>query len=168
MSRILGQDGAGWTQVSSNDINTNGSEYRFAGGYVATAGTGTTFHFQMGTGGTATLATGYVYVGGAPGATFLYMTTEFSVAAGDNAVAISVALTAQTYSLCIQASSGSLPVIINSGSANNLGRQNLVASFPYRSPPGTLPASDVSTGHEFIIWIDGTSAGGGPIAWVTA
>lgn len=166
MTLLVGQNGGGWTQVSSNDINTNGSEYRFAGGYVATAGTGQVLHFQMGTGGTATLATGYVYTGGAPGATFLYMTPEFGVAAGDNTVSISVALSAVTYSLCIQAASGSLPVVVNSGSSAVVGRQNLVANFPYRSPPGTMPASDVSTGHEFIIWID--SAGGAPVAWLTA
>lgn len=167
MSLIVGQDGTGWTQVSATDIGTNGSEFRFAGGYSATAGTGTTFHFSAGTGNTATLATGYVYLGGAPGATFVYMTPEFSVSIGDNAVPISVALSAATYLLCIQAASGILATVINSGSAATGGRQNLIASFPYRSPPGTMPAADVSNGHEFITWID-ASAGGASAAWLRA
>jgi len=169
MTKLVGQDGTGWTQVSSFEIGTTGSEYRVAGGYVATAGVGTTLHFQMGTGGTATLATAYVYSGSGPGATFLYMTPEFSVAPGDNTVGISVALSAATYLLCIQAASGSLPVVINSGSASNVGRQNLVSSFPYRTPPGTMPTANVASGREFIIWISGGiaySLSAAPIATV--
>lgn len=163
MTKLVGQDGTGWTQVAATDIGTNGSEFRFAGGYVATAGTGGTLHFQAGAGNTATLATAYAYLGGAPGATFAFMSAEFPVAVGDNTVVISWALSAVTYSLCIQAASGILATVINSGSANNLGRQNLIATFPYRSPPGTMPASDVSTGHEFIFWVDSAVSGVNPV-----
>lgn len=155
MAKLVGQNGGGWTPVAAADLSNNGNEFRFAGGYVATAGTMGTLHFQAGAGTTATLATAYLYLGGAPGATFVLMTAEFSISVGDNTVAIPGALSAATYSLGIQAASGILYTVTNSGSASNVGRQNLVANFPYRNPPGTMPSADVTTGHEFIIWIDG-------------
>lgn len=168
MTLLVGQDGTGWTIVGTADMSTGSAAIRITGGYVAVAsGTMTQVHVTVQGLISGTFATAYVYSGGAPGATFLAMSDEFDVSTtGDKTANIAGAIVSgNTYSLIVQCSGGNtFQTAMNSGSSNAVMRQNLVANFPYRSAPGTLPAADSSTGHEFIIWIEGTA--GAAIAWV--
>lgn len=157
MTQLAGQNGAGWTPVNSNDFGASQSELRVAGGYTAIAGAMATFHVTVGATGSALLATGYVYSGSGPGATLVGMSAEFDVSTtGDKAAAIAGSLSVGPVLLCVQCATGVFLTVTNSGSANNVGRTVLIANFPYRSPPATMPPSDTSVGHEFICWVDGT------------
>lgn len=160
MTRLFGVSSFG-TPVSATDLSGDSYALRFAGGYTAIAGTMVTAHVTISIAAAAGhKARIYVYSGGAPGATFVAMSAEFLIdSTGDKTAAISGAISAGTYSLEVQGDAGSgtaWGTMIQSGSASNLGRQNTPANFPYGAAPGALPASDVSAGHEFIGWIDGT------------
>ncbi len=158
--KLAGQDGTGWTQVSGGVPGTTASAYRIANGYTAIAGVMSTIHVVVAVAAPAGhKATTYVYTGTGPGATFLAMSDEFLIdSIGEKIANIVGSLVLTSYLLVVQGDAGStgLQVTVNSGSSNTVGRENFAASFPYRSPPGTYPAVNVSSGQEFIIWIDGT------------
>src|SRR6266404_1425556 len=99
MTKLVGQDGSGWTQVAGNDPATGSAEFRIAGGYVAIAGTMSTVHVVVGGAGVAGhKATAYVYIGSGPGATFLAMSDEFLIdSTGEKIANISGTLNAGTY-----------------------------------------------------------------------
>jgi hypothetical protein len=159
MTKLVGQDGGGWTIVNQTEPGAGGSCWYFAAGYVAVAtGTATNFHVTVQTTSSAALATAYLYAGAGVGATLVATSAEFSVSStGDKTPAVSASITAgNTYTLVLQPASGFFGVATNSGSNGFVDNQNLVANFPYRAAPGTIPARDSQSGQEFVIWIDGT------------
>jgi hypothetical protein len=168
MTKLVGQDATGWTVIGANPFGTGGNAIYYKNGYTAIAGTMTTLHVTVEVTAGATLATGYIYSGIGVGATWVATSAEFSVSTtGDKTAAISGTLNPGPYTLVLQTSSGSFQVAVNTGSNSFQDNQNVVANFPYRSPPGTLPSVDQNSGQEFIIWIDGTSGGGASLAWTT-
>jgi hypothetical protein len=168
MSKLVGQDGTGWTIVGANPWGTGGNAIYYKNGYSAIAGTMTNLHFTVQATAGATLATGYVYSGVGPGASFVAMSNEISVSTtGDKAPAISGSLLVGPYTIILQTSAGSFQCAVNSGSNNFQDNQNTTVNFPYRGPPSTLPALDNNSGQEFVIWVDGMLAGGVSLAWTT-
>ena len=168
MTLLVGQNGNGWTIIGANPWGTGGNAIYYKNGYTAVAGAMTNLHFTVQATASATLATGYVYSGVGPGASFVAMSNEISVTTtGDKAPAISGSLLVGPYTLIVQTSAGSFQCAVNTGSNAFQDNQNVVANFPYRGPPSTLPALDSTSGQEFVIWVDGTPAGGVPIAWTT-
>ena len=166
MTLLAGQNGGTWAIIGANPWGTGGNAIYYKNGYTAIAGAMTALHFTVQATASATLATGYVYSGTGPGATFVAMSAEVSVSTtGDKAPAISGSLGVGPYTLILQTSSGSFQVAVNTGSNTFQDNQNVVANFPYRGPPTTLPALDNNSGQEFVIWVDGMLAGGVPIAW---
>lgn len=63
-----------------------------------------------------------------------------------------------TYTLVVSASAGSCDTTINSGSSAFQGERWNAATFPFATPPVSLPTQTDGVNHEFIIWIDGVSA----------
>jgi hypothetical protein len=167
MTLLVGQNGGSFgTPIGANPWGTGGNAIYYKNGYTAVAGAMTNLHFTVQATASATLATGYVYSGTGPGASFVAMSAEVSVTTtGDKAPAISGSLVVGPYILIVQTSAGSFQVTVNSGSNSFQDNQNVVANFPYRGPPSTLPALDNNSGQEFVIWIDGMLAGGVPLAW---
>jgi len=170
MTKLVGQDGTGWTIVSETLPGSGGNCWYYSSAYVATSsGTAQTFHFTVQSTSSASLATCYLYSGTGVGATLLSTSAEFSVSStGDKTAAITGSIVAgNAYTLVVQTASGFVGCAVNSGSNNFQDNGNTAANFPYRSAPGTIPAADSNTGQEFIIWIDGMLTGGVPIAWTT-
>ena len=160
MSLLVGQNGTGWTNAVGGLEGNGGNLVYFHSGYTAVAtGTMTKAHFSLwNLAAGSTLGTVYVYSGVGPGSTLLATSGEMTLAVGDNSAAISGTITSgNSYTLCFQAASGYTNAIMNSGTSTSNDNQNTVATFPYRSPPTTMPAFSLQSGPEFIIWIDGTS-----------
>lgn len=158
MTQLVGVSSFG-TPVNVSNFATNGNATRSSAGYIAISGIMQTAHVQVGIAGTASQkGTIYVYSGAGPGALLVATSAEFATdTTGDLTAAISGTLSAGTYTLEFQTNAVGTACqnVVQSGSSGANNRQNTAANFPYRAAPGTMPAADVSTGQEFIIWIDG-------------
>lgn len=159
MTLLVGQNGAGWTQVNNAIAQVSGNAFYFAAGYTAVAtGNMTNAHFQAGT-SNPIFAKVYVYQGTIGTSTTLVATSNpIDVSAtGDRSANITGSITSgQLYTLVLQFSSSSVQGVINNGSGGFVDNQNLSSQITYGSPPTNLPAPNSSVGHEFIVWIDGT------------
>src|ERR1700675_2586979 len=170
MTKLVGQDGTGWTIVSETLPSSGGNCWYYSSAYVATStGTAQNFHFTVQGTSSASLATCYLYAGIGVGATLIATSAEFSVAStGDKISAITGNIIAGNhYTLVVQTTSGFVGCAVNSGSNNFQDNGNTAANFPYRSAPGRIPAADSNVGQEFIVWIDGVVGGSASLAWVT-
>lgn len=168
MAKIIGQDGGGWTQVSSNDFANSGGAIAFAAGYIPLFnGNITSINVQFGSagGGASQFKVG-LYQGASPstgGATLLAASGLGSIVANtlvNVAIASTLLSTGLTYSLWLSMTTSSFNTVINSGSSAFADSQYTAAHFPNSTLPSTTSnPRDSNTGHEFIIWGDGTASG---------
>ena len=159
MTRLVGQDGVGFvTPTSTNDSGAGGNALCFGSGYLATAGTADTAWINIGAG--ANSASTIKVCAYDAGGNLAAVSSPITISLGLVSAAISVTLTAQVYTLVATPDSGSFYAIYDSGTSNFLDHQFTAAHFSYTSPPATLPASDLGTGHEFIIYLTGSLPGG--------
>jgi hypothetical protein len=82
-----------------------------------------------------------------------------SAGTGLQSAAISGTLVGGTqYFLDVLCDSGYWNSCYNSGSSAFQVDYNTAANNPYSSPLTTLPTADGTLGHEFIVWIDGSTS----------
>lgn len=171
MAKILGQDGSvGWTPINATDQTFSAGAFGFSAGYNPLFdGNITSFNLQCGTGSSAGTFQIALYLGASPstgGATLLAVSSPGTVVAStlvNVAVASTPVLAANVYTMFISTSSGTINTVINSGSSAFVDSQYNTTHFPFASPPGTtFNPRDAGTGHEPLLWADGTAAGGGP------
>lgn len=162
---ILGNDGSGFvTPTVSNEFGGSGGAMCFAAGYVPLFnGVINSLNVYIGSGGPAAIQV-CLYLGPTPstgGSTFIVSAGGGYTQPGLNTFACTpttVSVT-NTYSLFASCSSSSFSTKYDS--TTNAFKNSFYNSthFPYASPPGTTTnPRDAGTGHEFIIWADGTPA----------
>lgn len=160
MPKLVGQDGTGWTFASYNNFISNGSAFAQRGGYVASAsGSATLAHVRFGATASGTTFNVCVYVGSGTGATLLATSGVLTFSPNTDVTAgISCSIVGgQTYELVLSAVSLVCDISFNNGSSNFTCDDWNSTHFPNATPPASLPAPDANTGHEFVIWIEGTT-----------
>jgi hypothetical protein len=167
VSKILGQDGTGWTLTNATDQSFGAGAFGFAAGYVPLFnGNVTSFNVLFGTGSSASTFQVCLFLGASPstgGATLLVTSASGTVAAStlvNVSCAPTAVSTANTYTLFLSTSSGSANTQFNSGASAFADSQYNSTHFPFATPPATtFNPRDAGTGHEFVIWADGAAAG---------
>jgi hypothetical protein len=166
MAYVLGQQGSGWTPAFEEGSYSGGAVY-YGAGYVA--GFSGTLNFASVTvGGFVTASEVQVCLYTAANA-LVATCAAINISGGagtyTGAYSSGSVVSGQTYYPVISVQSGYCNFTYNTGSSNFAANQNTAVNFPFGSPPGTLPAPDESVGHEYLVWIDATQAGGASVAW---
>lgn len=150
--------GSGWTLTSTGPLTaTNGMAAGNNSGYTASAsGTATTAYIWTAGTGDGSPPFHKVVVYDSSNNRIAISSPIAAVTAGWASATINVAITSgQTYKLIVVGESGYYLRLGTSGAAGVVSTYT-EASFPYSSPPATLPATS-GTAVEFAVYLDGTT-----------
>lgn len=172
MTKLVGQDGTGFTEANADEFQTAGNA--IGNDYTASAtGTAVLAFVKVGVMNDAVTVKLCLYAGAkTAGGALIAVSNPITLAVGlqsaafpANAITVS---TVYTIVMVPNPNTSRFQTVYNSGSSSSVLYQWTAAHFPYASPPANLPAADVTnSGHAYIQYLT-DAPGGGAVAWLTA